>query len=586
MKNKYISLAMATGLALAACAAPTPTAAPKPAATAAPAAPAATTAPAAPAPAATTAPAAPAPAATAAPAAPAAAPIANTGNIIIGGFDVGPGGFPERFDNFNAGAGYYAFEFYLSKLVRYCDVTLSKMCGDLAEKWEVAPDGKTVTFSLKNAKWHDGSAVTADDVVFTISRQLDKGASRYAGFFSAISGSKDYADGKADKVSGLAAVDPKTVKISLDKPNTPLLDSLSFIGIIQKKQWEKVPPADMPKSDIWKNGIIGSGPFKLSKYVTGQYTEFVPFDDYFGGKPKVDKLINRYFPEAGTALIALQKGEIDFTYVTVDELDKLKSNADLKIIEGPSLVGQSMYLNLRIKEFDNKLVRQAIMHAVDRDTIIKTLWKGTALPSNCFYSPAGPYNSKNANPYKYDVAKAKALLKEANVDLAKLGEMEFLTYYGDQLSKDMLAVISEQLKEIGLKTKLRFVDVPTFNSEFYTKEPKWALGWVGAGNGPEPDNAYTSHHSSEEWPKGININVIKNAELDKLLDAGRVEGDPAKRQEIYQKICQLSNDEVLRGYMLESTRYGAASKKLGNFIYTPSPGGGRYLAYPEKWTKQ
>ncbi len=568
--------ALAASMLLAACA--TPTAAPPP-----PAAPTAAPVVAAP----TKAPEpVKAPEPTKAPAAAPVAAVANTGNIIIGGFDVGPGGFPERFDNFNAGAGHYTFEFYLSKLVRYCDTTLSKMCGDLAEKWEVAPDGKTVTFSLRNAKWHDGSPVTADDVVFTLSRNIDKGVGRYSGNFAAVSGSGDYREGKADKVAGLVAVDPKTVKIMLDKPNTPLLDTLSFLGIIQKKQWAGVAAADFPKSDIWKNGIIGSGPFVFSKYVAGQYVEFTPFADYWGGKPKVDKLINRYFPEAGTALIALQKGEIDFTYVTVDELDKLKANDAIKLIDGPSLVGQSMYFNLRLKEFNEPKVRQAIMYAIDRDTIIKTLWKGTALPSNCFFSPAGPYNSKDANPYKYNVATAKALLKEANVDLASMGEIEFLTYYGDQLTKDMLAVISEQLKDIGLKTKLRFVDTPTFNTEFYNKEPKWALGWVGAGNGPEPDNIYTSHHSTEEWPKGININVIKNAELDKLLDAGRVEGDPAKRTEIYQSVCAISNKDALRAYMLESTRYGAASKKLANFTYTPSPGGGRYLAYPEKWTKQ
>jgi peptide/nickel transport system substrate-binding protein len=296
----------------------------------------------------------------------------------------------------------------------------------------------------------------------------------------------------------------------------------------------------------------------------------VPFADYYGGKPKAEKLINRYFPEAGTALIALQKGEIDFSYVTVDELDKLKTNADLKIIEGPSLVGQSMYLNLRIKGFDNLKVRQAIMTAIDRDLIIKTLWKGTALPSNCFFSPAGPYNAKDADPYKFNLDKAKALIKDSGVDLAALGEVQFLTYYNDQLTKDMLAVITEQLAAIGLKTKMRYVDTPTFNTEFYNADPKWGLAWVGAGNGPEPDNVY---------------NPIINAELDKLLDAGRVELDPAKRTEIYQKVCKLSNDNVFRAYMLESTRYGAASKKLGNFTYTPSPGGGRYLAFPEKWTK-
>ncbi|MBP8241265.1 MAG: ABC transporter substrate-binding protein [Thermoflexales bacterium] len=556
----------------AATAAPKPTEAAKPAATAAPAA---TAVPAAPT-------AAPKPAEPTKPAA--GPPPANAGNVIIGAFDQGPGGFPERFNNFQAGAGHYAFEFYLSKLVRYCDTTLSKMCGDMAEKWEVSPDGKTLTFTIRDMKWHDGSAVTAADAAFTIERNFNKVDSRYSGNFAAISGAAGYDPAKGN-LSGLTVVDPKTLKISLDKPQPALLDTLSFIGIIQKKQWEKVAPGEMAASSIWSNGIIGSGPFVFSKYLPGQYTEFVPFADYYGGKPKAEKLINRYFPEAGTALIALQKGEIDFSYVTVDELDKLKTNADLKIIEGPSLVGQSMYLNLRIKGLDNLKVRQAIMTAIDRDLIIKTLWKGTALPSNCFFSPAGPYNAKDADPYKFNLDKAKALVKESGVDLAALGELQFLTYYNDQLTKDMLAVITEQLGAIGLKLKMRYVDTPTFNTEFYNADPKWAFGWVGAGNGPEPDNVYTSHHSSEEWPKGININVIKNAELDKLLDAGRVELDPAKRTEIYQKVCKLSNENVFRAYMLESTRYGAASKKLGNFIYTPSPGGGRYLAFPEKWTK-
>lgn len=583
--TRTTAIAIATSVILVACASPTATptakpAAPAPAATTAPAAPAPTTAPAAPAP--TAAPTA-APAATK-PAAPAA--VANTGNIIIGGFNTGPGGFPERFDAYNKGAGDYAFEFYLSKLVRYCDVSLSKMCGDLAEKWDVSPDGKTLVFTLKNAKWHDGTPVTADDVDFTLTRLLVKGVSRYITSFTAIKGGKDFTDGKGTKVAGYTVVDPKTFKIELDVPNTPLLDTLSSIAIIQKKQWEKVAPADMEKSDIWKNGIIGSGPFVFTKYVSGQYSEFTAFPDYFGGKPKVDKMYDRFFLEPGTALIALQRGEIDFTYATVDELDKVKTNADLKIIEGPSLVGQYLILNRKVPEFEDKRVRQALMYAIDRDSIIKGLWKGTALPTNCWFSPAGPYNLKDANPYKYDVNKAKALLKEANIDLSKMGEVEFITYYNDQLSKDMISVVAENLNAIGLKAKLRFIDVPTFTTETRTDSPKWKIAWVGGGNGPEPDfPLYGSIHSSAEYPKGNNIDYIKDPELDKLLDDGRVEGDPTKRQAIYQKACLRMNEDVTRPWMLESTRYGVVNKKIGNFIYTPSPGGGRYLQYPERWTK-
>lgn len=253
------------------------------------------------------------------------------------------------------------FEFYLSKLVRYCDVTLSYLCPDMAEKWTISQDGRTLTFFIRDMKWQDGSTVTADDVAFTIERQFNKVDSRYWNNFGAILGASGYDPAKG-KLAGLTVVDAKTLKISLEKPQPALLDTLSFIGIVQKKQWEKVAPGDMDRSDIWKNGIIGSGPFIFSKYVPGQYVEFLPFADYYGGKPKVDKLINRYYPEAGTALVALQQGDIDFTYVTVGERDKVASNSGFRIIEGPSLVGQSIYLNLRIKGLDNVKARQAIMY--------------------------------------------------------------------------------------------------------------------------------------------------------------------------------------------------------------------------------
>ena len=471
---QYLLLAITMASVLVACAPAAPTTAPVAAPTKAPAA-APTTAPVA---APTTAPAvAPTKAPVATPAtAPTAAPApAKTGNIIIGAFDQGPGGNAEKFNDYQAGSGHYAYELYLSKLVRYCDVTLSKICPDVAEKWEVSPDGKTYTFSIRDMKFHDGTKVTADDVAFAIERQFNKVDSRWSGNFMAITGSKDFQDGKTPKLAGLTVVDPKTLKITLDNAQPAFLDSLTYPGIIQKKQWENVKPGDMNASEIWKNGIIGSGPFIFSKYVPGQYVEFLPFADYYGGKPKVDKLINRYFADAATANIALQKGEVDFSYVTIDDLDKIKANPDLRVMEGPSYVAQSIYLNQRMKAFQDVRVRQAMMYAIDRDLIIKTLWKGTALPLNCLSSPASAFNVKDVNPYKYDPAKAKALLKEAGVDPASLGELLFETYYGDQLTKDMIAVVAEQLAAVGFKTKLRFVDRPTFDAEFYNADPKWAL---------------------------------------------------------------------------------------------------------------
>src|SRR5439155_16057338 len=234
-----------------------------------------------------------------------------------------------------------------------------------------------------------------------------------------------------------------TVVIKTGKPNVALLDALTYVFMMPKHAIGNIAPQDLVKHQWWQTSPIGTGPFKWSKYVPDQYVELAPNEKYWRGKPKLDKLINRYFKEAGTALIALQKGEIQFTYVTLDESEVAKKDAGLTVLPGPSQVVNYLQFNLKEPRFQDARVRQAFMYAVDRQTIVDQVFKGAAVVVPCAFDNQR-YIPDGLNPYKRDVNKAKQLLKDANWDAIKGDPIELLTYYADQLSQDILVTIQQQ----------------------------------------------------------------------------------------------------------------------------------------------
>ena len=507
---------------------------------------------------------------------------AARGGLMTAGFDVGPGGFPERFDAWNSTAGYYFTEMYLSKLVHYCDVTLTEICGDLAESWEISEDGLEMTFKLREGvTWHDGEPFTADDVKFTLDMIATPAvASRYRTTLNTVVGHKDLEDGNATELAGVEVVDDYTIKITHSSPNAAFLDTLSFLFIMPRHAMQEIPVEEVANNPWWQTSPVGTGPFKWVKYETGQYVELERFEDYWRGAPLLDRLVNRYFPEPGTAVLALEAGEIDFTYVTADEMFRLKENPAIEIIPGPSWVLLSITLNKSLPTFADPRVRQAFMYAIDRQTIVDTLWQGTAEVVNCNYR-LDQYVPDDINPYEYDPEKAKALLDEAGFDYSQ--EFELLTYYNDQLSMDILAAIQQYMADVGVKITPRPVDVPTFVAEYYTEDPKWTMWYGGSGNGPDPDVHYNSYHSAAAWPAGSNAHFYSNPEVDAAFDAGRAEMDPAERVKDYQEVCRLLNADAASAYMFESVRYGATTGHIGNFVYTPSPGSGRFYNAAETW---
>jgi peptide/nickel transport system substrate-binding protein len=495
-----------------------------------------------------------------------ASPVA-TGGTLIGGFDVGPGGCPECFNPLQATAGFTWLELYYSKLVLY-DVNFTAIQGELAESWDVSADGTQYTFKLRpGVTWHDGQPFTSADVKFTIELAKNPDSASYIG-------------AKFGGVTAIDTPDDATVVITLGAPNASLLDALTFLVMLPKHALESIAPADLVQSDWWRTNPIGTGPFKWSDYKPGEYVELTAYDGYWRGRPKLDKIINRFFPEAGSAVIALRSGEIQFTYLTTDEALALKGNADISILSGPSQVVNYLGFDMTDPRFQDVRVRQAFMYAIDRQAIVDQLYQGQATLVPCAYV-LDKYLPADANAYAPDPEKAKSLLQEAGWDSSK--PVEEVTYYADQLSSDVLVTIQQMLADVGVTLNLRAVDVPTYNQIVSTPDD-WDVTFAGAANGPDPDVMSTHFESKEQNPSALNRSGIKDANLDKLFVQGRETIDPDQRAQVYQQICKIMNEQVYWAPMWVTTRFGGVSNKVGNFIWTPAPGGGRYYDAAETWT--
>ena len=445
-------------------------------------------------------------------------------------------------------------------------LTLRKFRENWPESWDVSADGKQYTFHLrKGVTFHDGQPLTSADVKFSLGLyqnpdSLAVNSSRY----------------KA--VKEVQTPDAQTAVLVLDQPSAPLLDALAYMYIYPQHALASIAPKDLVKSSWWSTSPIGTGPFKWSQYVTDQYVELVAFDKYWRGRPKLDKLINKQFKEAGSSIIALRAGDIQFTYATPDELDALKADQNLTVIPGPSQVVNYLGFSLKDPRFQDVRVRQAFMYAIDRKTIVEQLFKGRAEVAGCAYNNK-IYLPTDLNSYAVDQAKAKSLLAAANWNSIKGQPIELITYYGDQLTTDVLASMQQMLAGVGIDIKPRAVDVPTYNG--ILASTNFSLLFAGIGNGPDPDAVSSVYTSPGTIAKSFGINI---PDLDKAFSAGQQETDAAKRAALYQGACKIMNDQLPNATMWVQTRFGAVSKKVGNFIWTPAPGGGRYYDAAETWT--
>ncbi|MFN8514351.1 MAG: ABC transporter substrate-binding protein [Thermomicrobiales bacterium] len=439
---------------------------------------------------------------------------------------------------------------------------------DIAEKIDISADAKVYTFSLKKALvFTDGKPLTAADVVFTIERAVDKRVGSYwRGRLLGIDGAADFGDQKADKIKGLETPDPYTVKITLAAPDSTFLltiGNFAGMGILPAHILKDIAPDQLSKHSFGLNPTPTAGVFQFVKYETDQYVEIKRNETYGGGaKAKLERIFAKNLTP-DVALAQLDKGEIDLMIVPVAEIDRVKKNPNLTVVSVPSPSVSFMCLNQELPYFQDKRVRQAMQYAIDREAIVKEIYKGEAVVVN--QTIIGPewMGMPDLNMYKFDPNKAKQLIKDANWDTNR--KIETIYTPGNKEQDAFAAIIQQQLKDIGVQIDLRQIEAAEYGRKL-VQQHQYEIAFVGGGVFRQDPNVSANYFEKINWtPAGGNYAHYSNPKVDELFQKGRATPDKAERKKIYTELATILNDELPWIFLWSPNSIFGVNKRLQGF---------------------
>jgi peptide/nickel transport system substrate-binding protein len=423
-------------------------------------------------------------------------------------------------------------------LVKY-DTDLS-VIGDLADSWDISPDGLVITFHLrKGVQWTDGVEFTANDVMFGYETIIDeKTPTAYQ---------EDFLQVKKAEV-----IDRYTFRVTYEKPFAPALTSWGNLVVLPKHILEG---KDITKTDFGRNPI-GLGRYKLKKWVSGQEVILSSNRDYFEGRPYINGYVYRVIPDPAAMFLALKTGGLDMMGLTPIQYTKQTDSEffqnNYQKFRYPVFSYTYLGFNLKHPWFQDIKVRQAIAHAIDKNEIIDVVLFGLGSPATGPYVPnTWPYNP-HVKKYDFNPRKAKQLLKEAGWEdtdgdgvVDKNGndfEFTILTNMGNNQRKKTATIVQWRLKKVGIKVNIRVLEWSAFINEFIDKRRFQAviLGW---SIGIDPDQ-YDIWHSSKTREKEFNFVSYNNPEVDELLEKGRRTFDIEERKKAYFRIQQILADDL------------------------------------------
>ena len=447
-------------------------------------------------------------------------------------------------------------------LVRYKDGTLQPEPA-LAKSWDISADGLTYTFHLRDGvKFHDGSPFNADAVKFTFDRMLDEknpyhdtGPFPLSFFFSSI-----------DTVT---AVDDMTVQFKLKEPYAPFLSNLAYpAGLIVSpeavKKWGK---------DFGRHPS-GTGAFKFDQWDSNAKVVISRNDDYWDGKAPLDAIIYRPITDANTRVAEMLSGGIDvMVEVPPDALAQFRDNSAFKVYEQAGPHVWFLILNMKDGPFKDKKIRQAANYAINKKALVDNVLQGTAAVAAGPTPPAfaWAYDDK-LQPYPYDPAKAKELLKEAGYN----GEQ--VTFYVTEGGSGMLdpqamgTAIQADLEAVGMKVKIESYEWNTFlgkvNPGLEGKADMAEMAWMTN----DPDTLPFLALRTGAFPDkgGFNSGYYSNPKVDALLEKARTSTDQAERATLYKQMQEIVHDDAPWVFIANWKQNAVTSAAVKDFKLQPS----------------
>jgi oligopeptide transport system substrate-binding protein len=411
----------------------------------------------------------------------------------------------------------------------------------LAEFWKASRDGLTWTFTLrKGVKFHHGREVTADDVVYSLTRVLDpKVKSGGADLFATIKGAREFREGRAKEVSGLTALDRYTVRVELTDASTPFV---SILGVGQAK----ILPRELveQQGDAFGMHPIGTGPFKFLRWEPGKEIVVVANPDYFDGPPRLSRVVYRIFrgDDFDTMYDQFERGNLEDTPIPTQEYRRVVTSNKYIRVKRAMFSVRFYGFNTRIKPLNDRRVRQALIYAIDRDALVNEVYLGRYTLARGVLPPGIMAFNPKLNGYPYDPRKAQELLAQAGYPGGR-GLPPIQIWSGVKLEKllEEHELIKKYLAAVGVEAQFHYeTSWPSFSGMLAQKKfPVFLYAWFA--DVPHPDNFLFMLFYSRS-PR--NVTGYSNGTVDNLLVQAKKDTDLTRQMDLYRQAEALILDDA------------------------------------------
>ncbi|MCK9216601.1 MAG: ABC transporter substrate-binding protein [Firmicutes bacterium] len=440
---------------------------------------------------------------------------------------------------------------------------LIKSCSDgtlepgLAESWDISDDGTEVVFHLRQGvKFHNGETMTADDVAFSLNRAIESPN------LTSINSAMDKAE----------IIDDGTVKLTLKYPFSAIESCVGHanMSIVNKKAVEDDP-------EKFERNPVGTGPYYLADWKTGDKYVFESFKDYWKGEAEIKHLTFKIVLDGNTAIIALENGEIDILDAPpASERNRLVNNNDIQYHETEMSGSFYIAINNQRSPLSDPKVRRAISYGIDKEAMMIAASDGVGAILDCFPAKAafGYPDDVKGNPH--DPEKAKQLLTESGYpdgfDISIITDTDPKYYKPSE-------VLQDSLKKIGINAELDVVDLN--QTLIRVRQERDFELHIDGTSAPYLDCNYIyGFFHGDQIGKGQNYFGCDNKELNDLLDRGRVSQDSEERKTIYKRVCEIINEEAIAIPIYSGMQAVAATKDLKGVQPNPMA---RYYIYDYSW---
>jgi peptide/nickel transport system substrate-binding protein len=401
----------------------------------------------------------------------------------------------------------------------------------LATKWTPNEDGSSWTFTLRTGvKFHDGEPFNADAVVFNFDRYVNKTSQYYYPELNA------QASLNIAGIKSATKVDDMTVRIDTDGPLSYLPNNLATVFFASPKAVKELG------NERFALNPVGTGPFKFESYKRGQQLTVTANDNYWGGRPKVDRVVFKPIPDVTARVAALRSGQVNWIEVpSPDDVPSLEA-AGYQVLTNSYDHTWPWVLDVTKGPLANVKVRQALNYAINRDSMVSQLLKGTAEPMLQTGARANAAYRPQNDLYSYDPAKAKAMLAEAGFPNGFALRLSYPTSgSGNMIPTPMNQALQQDLAAVGVKVALEPVEWASMLTDFFNGKIPGGADMINISLSMQQEgfwNVWFGSHSSS------NAGKYSNPQVDALLQQAKATLDDSARSAIYSQVVALLTQDA------------------------------------------